>query len=98
MPAELPDPVRQQIEKLGLPLTGTHSFQPQLVTNRKGKQHLGRRAISFGPKEGLVGYLDEQDRIWIKDRAHSGLPDHWDVQIAGGDRYLRVGLDGEEIP
>ncbi|MCC7424947.1 MAG: hypothetical protein IT428_32145 [Planctomycetaceae bacterium] len=98
VPADLPDSVRQQIEKLKLPLAGTHVFQPRLVMNRKGKQHLERQAVAYGPKEGVVGYLDEQGRIWIKDRAHSGIPDHWDVQIDGGMSYFRVGLDGEEIP
>ena len=47
-----------------------------------------------GPKAGKLGYVDSSGRIWIKDRAHAGDPDHWDVQEDGGSTYFRVDLDG----
>lgn len=35
-------------------------------------------------------------RIWIRDRGHAGLPDHWDAQGDGGEDYFRVDANGEE--
>jgi hypothetical protein len=41
--------------------------------------------------------VDVQGRIWIRDRAHADVPDHWDVQIDDGDRYIRVDNDGNQL-
>jgi hypothetical protein len=56
-----------------------------------------KKTIQEGPKKGKRGFVDELGRIWVKDRAHAGVPDHWDVQLDDGADYIRVGLDGEEI-
>lgn len=98
MASELPQKVKDQIKKAELPTGGQHPFKPKLVKNRKGEEIIEKRAIKQGPKTGKRGYVDEQDRIWIKDRAHGRLPDHWDVQINEGDDYFRVDIDGDEIP
>jgi hypothetical protein len=93
----LPQKVIDQIDKAGLPIGGEHPFRPRLVTNRRGEQIIAKEAVQKGPKRGTYGYVDEQGQIWVKDRSHAQLPDHWDVQIDGGDDYLRVSLDGHEI-
>ncbi len=85
------------MERAGLPRTGTHPFQPKLTTNRRGDQIIEKTAVTRGPKQGKRGYVDTQGRIWIKDRSHGGLPDHWDVQINDGDDYLRVDQHGNAI-
>jgi hypothetical protein len=97
MPAGLPQKVIDQVQKARLPTGGQHPFKPRLVTNRKGEPVIAKGAIRTGPKRGKMGYVDEQGRIWIKDRAHANVPDHWDVQIAGGQDYFRVDLNGNEI-
>lgn len=93
----LPQKVIDQIRKAGLPTGGRHPFRPRLVTNQSGEQVIEKRAVQKGPKQGKKGYVDDQGRIWVKDRAHAGVPDHWDVQIAEGDDYIRIDLNGEEI-
>lgn len=97
MASELPRKIREQITNAGLPTEGQHTFKPKLVTNRKGEQIIEKKAIPHGPKAGKRGYVDEQGRIWIKDRAHGNLPDHWDVQIDDGEDYVRVDMNGDEI-
>jgi hypothetical protein len=97
MPTGLPQKVIDQVQKAGLPTGGQHPFMPRLVTNRKGEQVIAKEAIRTGPKRGKLGYVDEQGRIWIKDRAHAHVPDHWDVQIDGGSSYFRVDFNGNEI-
>ncbi len=52
----------------------------------------------MGPKRGKRGYVDDQGRIWVKDHAHAGVPEHWDVQIDDGADYIRVDLSGNELP
>ena len=42
------------------------------------------------PRSGKPGSVDDQGRIWIRDRAHAKLPDHWDVQIDDGADYIRI--------
>jgi hypothetical protein len=86
-----------QIQRAGLPTGGQHPFRPKIVKNQRGEPIISKRPVLKGPKTGKRGYVDDQDRIWIKDRAHAGVPDHWDVQIDDGDDYFRVGLDGDEI-
>ncbi len=39
---------------------------------------------------GRMGWVDVAGRIWLRDRAHAGLPDHWDVQENDGTAYFRV--------
>ncbi len=97
MPSELPQNVRRQIEKLGLPTEGQHPFVPELKYSRQGKVHLKSRVISHGQKAEKQGYVDCDGRIWIKDHAHAGLPDHWDVQIDDGKEYFRVDMNGNEL-
>ena len=97
MPLNLPPKIVEQIKKAGLPTGGQCAFEPNLATNLHGEPVIKKRAILKGPKQGKRGYLDTQGRIWIKDRAHAGLPDHWDVQIRDGDEYIRVDLDGNVI-
>jgi hypothetical protein len=42
--------------------------------------------------------VDTQGRIWLRDEAHAGLPEHFDVQEDGGRHRTRVGLDGNRLP
>jgi hypothetical protein len=95
---ERPSKIERQIEKAGLPTGGAVSFEPSLQVNKKGKQVIGKDTVRHGPKKGKKGYVDTEGRIWIKDRAHAGDPDHWDVQIDGGKEYFRVDLDGNLLP
>jgi hypothetical protein len=90
----LPQKVQSQIAKAGLPTGGQIPFNPRLVTNRRGQQEIEKGAVLVGPKKNKVGYVDSQGRIWIKDRAHSGYPDHWDVQENAGATYFKVDFDG----
>jgi hypothetical protein len=83
-----------QIRKAGLPTGGDHPFRPRLTTNNRGDPIIEKQAVSTGKKQGKRGYVDDQGRIWIRDRAHAGDPDHWDVQIDGGNDYIRVDNDG----
>lgn len=98
MASKLPQKVRDQMKKASLPTGGTHPFKPKTTKNKKGEQIIEKRSVKKGPKSGKRGYVDEQDRIWIKDRAHGKLPDHWDVQIDDGDKYIRVDANGNELP
>lgn len=97
MSSGLPQKIIEQIKKAGLPTAGQHPFIPKLVRNARGEQVIEKRAVQKGPKRGKKGYVDDQGRIWVKDRSHSGLPDHWDVQLADGDDYFRVDVNGNEI-
>jgi hypothetical protein len=94
----LPEKIVDQIRKAGLPTGGMHPFQPKLIRNRRGEQVIEKRAVAKGPKKGKRGFVDDQERIWVKDRAHAGVPDHWDVQIDDGDDYFRVDQNGDEVP
>jgi hypothetical protein len=93
----LPQKIIEQIKKAALPGGGPHPFRPRLTTNRRGEQVIEKKAAAKGPKKGKRGYVDDQGRIWIKDRSHAGLPDHWDVQIDDGDDYIRVDQNDNEI-
>jgi hypothetical protein len=92
-----PQKVIDRMRKAGLPSSGTHPFEPKLTTNSRGDQVIEKREVMKGPKKGKKGYVDLQQRIWVKDRSHAGLPDHWDVEIDDGDDYIRVDKDGDEI-
>ena len=96
--SDLPEKVIQQMTKAGLPFNGPHPFKPKLMKNRKGDPVVEKQPVTKGPKSGKIGYVDDQGRIWIKDRAHSGVPEHWDVQIDGGQDYFRVDELGNEVP
>ena len=98
MAKKLPKKIEKQIDKAGLPRGGAVPFDPQLDQNRKGQEVIRKGAVRYGPKKGKKGYVDTKDRIWIKDRAHAGDPDHWDVQEDGGRTYFRVDLHGNPLP
>ena len=89
--------IDRQIRKAGLPTAGQVPFRPELGKNRKGEPVIMKTAAVHGPKAGKRGYIDDQGRIWVKDRGHAGVPDHWDVQIDDGQDYVRVGMDGNPI-
>jgi hypothetical protein len=94
---ESDDKITRQIASAGLPTTGNHPFLPRIVKNKAGFDIIERKAVTKGPKRGKKGFVDTQDRIWIRDRAHSDLPDHWDVQLNDGESYFRVDGQGEEL-
>jgi len=85
------------MRKAGLPEAGTHPFKPKLTKNQEGDAIIEKRAVAKGPKKGKRGYVDDQGRIWIKDRSHADLPDHWDVQIDDGEDYIRIDQNGSEL-
>jgi hypothetical protein len=91
------DKIRKQIADKGLPTAGSCPFRPKLFRNRAGELEIRKTRVSHGRKSGKKGFEDVDGRIWIRDRAHSGLPDHWDVQEDDGRDYLRIGLDGEPL-
>ncbi len=62
------------MENTGLPSGGKHPFKPKLVKNRKGEIITEKKAVRKGPKKGKPGFVDEQNHIWVKDRAHGYLP------------------------
>jgi hypothetical protein len=95
---KLPNKIEDQIRKAGLPGGGSIPFIPQLDRNKKGKQIIRKDVVLQGPKKGKKGYVDTKGRIWIKDRAHAGDPDHWDVQEDGGNTYFRVDSQGNLLP
>src|SRR5205807_112630 len=77
--ADSSNKIDRQIENAGLPRSGKYTFQPKIKTNRRGDQEIEKAEVDHGPKKGKKGFLDANGRIWIRDRSHSGLPDHWDV-------------------
>jgi hypothetical protein len=93
----LPQKIQDQIVKAGLPGEGTHAFRPKIAKNRKNEDIIDKQPVTKGPKRGKRGYVDDQGRIWIRDRAHAHVPEHWDVQIKGGEDYIRVDDSGNEI-
>jgi hypothetical protein len=93
----VPAKVLAQLERAGLPLEGQFPFIPQLVPNQRGDLIVRKQAILYGPKKGKRGFVDTGGRIWIRDRAHGDLPEHWDVQEDGGREYFRVDTDGNLI-
>jgi len=92
---ELPDKVDRQIDKAALPRAGAYPFRPKLERDKKGRLVIKKALVAVGPKKGKRGFVDDRGRIGIKDRAHADLPDHWDVQIDGGETYDRVDRNGE---
>lgn len=98
MPDDLSSKILDHIAKAGLPTNGPCPFRPKLGKNQQGEPVILKRAVQKGPKRGKRGYVDDEGRVWIKDRSHAGLPDHWDVQINDGEEYIRVDMGGNEIP
>jgi hypothetical protein len=94
---DLPEKVIAQIEKAGLPTGGQHPFEPKLGKNQKGESIIAKATVQQGPRKGKKGYVDKLGRIWIRDRAHAGVPEHWDVQENGGASYIRVDGNGNEV-
>jgi len=91
--------VDRQIKNAGLPTSGALPFFPEIEIDRKGQTIIKKASVTHGPKKGKKGYVDTRGRIWIKDRAHAGFPDHWDVQENGGRKgYTRVDSDGNILP
>jgi len=76
VPEDLPKKIEEQIKNAGLPQGGAVPFQPKLTKNPKGDPII-EKAVKHGPKKGKKGYVDLQGRVWIRDRAHGGDPDHW---------------------
>lgn len=98
MANNLPRKIDKQIDKAGLPSSGSAPFIPMLDKNRRGEPIIKKATVQHGPKQGTKGFVDTQGRIWIKDRAHAGDPDHWDVQEDGGEKYFRVDPNGNLLP
>jgi hypothetical protein len=91
--------VERQMKKAGQPTGGTFPFDPEMERDRSGRPIIKKATVTHGPKKGKKGYVDKKGRIWIKDKAHSGYPDHWDVQENGGKTgYIRVDFRGNVLP
>jgi hypothetical protein len=86
------------MRKAGLPAGGSVPFIPKIGQNRRSQPIIDKGTVQHGPKKGKKGYVDTQGRIWIKDRAHADVPDHWDVQTDEGKEYQKVDLNGEPLP
>lgn len=97
MATPLPQKVVNQIKHARLPEGGQVPFVPELNKNRKGETILKKARVQFGPKKDKVGYVDKDRRIWIRDAAQAGLPEHWDVQIDDGRDYLKVDDQGNRL-
>ena len=89
--------VQDQIAKAGLPQVGAEPFEPKLVKNVNGEHEIQKKAVQYGRKQNKKGYVDTQGRIWVRDWAHSGFPDHWDVQVDDGQSYFKVDDNGTRI-
>ena len=89
-----PNKIERQIQNAGLPTGGEVPFVPTMDKNRKGEDVIRKATAQTGRKKGKKGYVDTNGRIWIKDRAHGGYPDHWDVQVDAGKEYFRVDVNG----
>jgi hypothetical protein len=98
MAKSVPSKIDRQIGKAGLPRGGVVPFVPKLDKNTRGEDIIRKGTVNRGPKKGKKGYVDATGRIWVKDRAHAGIPDHWDVQEDGGKKYFRVDQNGNLIP
>ncbi len=85
------------MKKLGLPTGGSYPFRPKIRPNRRNDPDLVTRFPKKGRKKDVKGFVDEDGNIWIRDPAHGGYPDHWDVQKDDGNDYERVGDDGEPV-
>lgn len=50
MASKLPQKVRDQMKKAGLPTGGTHPFKPKTTKNKKGEQIIEKRSVKKGRK------------------------------------------------
>lgn len=93
---DLPQKTKDQIAKAKLPISGAYAFRPRLTKNKKGEAVVERAEARNAPasQTGRMGWLDVDGRIWLRDYAHAGVPDHWDVQEDDGTTYFRVDNDG----
>jgi hypothetical protein len=92
--APLSEKLLLQMTKAGLPRQGPFPFQPRLVKNRRGEDMIEKAEVMFGPKARRRGWVDDKGQIWIRDHAHAGIADHWDVQIDNGKTYVRIDDSG----
>ena len=97
---ELSQKVRDQLAKAKLPTSGAYIFRPRLTKNKRDQMIVERAEARSAPaaQAGRMGWVDMEGRIWLRDRAHAGLPDHWDVQEDDGTTYFRVDDDGKLLP
>ena len=92
-----PDKLDRQIQKAGLPTGGQVPFVPRLDKNRKGEDIIRKATVQEGPKKGKKGFVDSNDRSWIKDRRTR------ETQITGMSKrmlratYFRVDLNGNKL-
>jgi hypothetical protein len=93
---ELPQKIKDQIAKAKLPTAGAFPFRPRLTKNKRGETMVARAEARNAPagQRGRMGWVDVDGRIWLRDHAHAGVPDHWDVQEGDGATYFRVDNDG----
>jgi hypothetical protein len=89
--------IERQIQRAGLPTAGDFPFVPRVDKNQKGEKIIRKTTVQHGPKKGKKGFVDVDGRIWVRDRAHAGDPDHWDVQEEGGKSYIRVDQEGNKL-
>src|SRR5688572_23056552 len=94
MAKQLPQKLIDQMKHAGLPLAGTEPFVPKLTKNKRGDDIIQKRTVKAGARGLKVGWVDVLGRVWIRDWAHADLPDHWDVQLAGGESYIRIDDNG----
>jgi hypothetical protein len=83
--------------KRGLANQRAAPVQPEVEDEPERGANNREEGRGQSPKRGKRGYVDDQGRIWIKDRAHADVPDHWDVQIDDGEDYIRVDQNGGAI-
>jgi hypothetical protein len=86
--------IKDQMANAGLPQVGPVPFEPRVVKNKSGEDEIDKKAPLYGRRKNKKGFVDVQGRIWIKDWAHSGYPNHWDVQVDSGQSYFRVDYNG----
>ena len=80
-------------------IVGTSAIARE-ITERKRHEAILRESeerFRLAAQAGRMGWVDLDGRIWLRDRAHAGLPDHWDVQEDDGRTYFRVGDDGNML-
>lgn len=87
--------LREKALGFGLPA----SFKPKFEKNKGGKWILMKKPApaAKGNAKDREGWVDEEGRIWIRNYAHAGYPDHWDVQMDGGATYMNVKVDGSPM-
>ncbi len=63
MAEELPEKVKRQIDKAGLPTGGTVPFYPRLEVNKKGRQIIKKDTVTHGPKKGKKDMLTSREEF-----------------------------------